>query len=425
MNLWNPMQFPFLFEWCYTIGQIMNTKQQKQSDVWEKWNWLWNTIFYSAILASFGLLLLQSEQTIPFWIPGLLTVILITWHWGGTKLAYEGMTSWHDRPIARFIVIIGDIILWFVLVNISTAYYITLFGLFIAVFRHLPIRYAAIATLLLTIATIFEQLSNTGESISLKDPIIWLFFFMALASIILGSWVSAIIEQSTRRRELINQLEATQAELAAAERREGALEERQRLAREIHDTLAQGFTSIVLHLEAAEQALTSNPDTLKKHLDQARLTARNSLDEARRVVQDLRPDLLEQQSLPDAIERTAVRWQEETGILVATKTTGNPVPLHPNIEVTLLRGAQEALSNIRKYAQATDVQVTLSYLDDFIILDVQDNGVGLEWAEPISLSGGYGLKAMQERAAVCGGSVTIESDPGEGTTVVITIPVTD
>ncbi len=178
---------------------------------------------------------------------------------------------------------------------------------------------------------------------------------MGTAGIIFGIWISAIIGQSTRRRELIEQLEAAQAELAAAERREGVLEERQRLAREIHDTLAQGFTSIVMHLEAAEQALPDDLDTLQKHLDRARTTARTSLDQARRVVQDLRPDLLEQQSLPDAIERTAVRWTEETGIPLTTTITGLPVPLHPNIEVTLLRAAQEALNNIRKHAQATAV----------------------------------------------------------------------
>ena len=100
------------------------------------------------------------------------------------------------------------------------------------------------------------------------------------------------------------------------------------------------------------------------------------LEEARRVVHALRPHSLDQRSLPDAIERTAVRWHEETGIPLTTITTGDPVPLHPDIEVTLLRATQEALANIRKHAQATAVQITLSYIDDVVVLDVQDNGVG-------------------------------------------------
>jgi signal transduction histidine kinase len=232
----------------------------------------------------------------------------------------------------------------------------------------------------------------------------------------------SITSSIKRHYRLIEQLEATRAELAAAERREGILEERQRLAREIHDTLAQGFTSIVMHLEAAEGALSGDPETLQNHIDRARSTARDSLDQARRVVQDLRPDLLEKGTLPDAIKRTASHWKEDTGIPVTATTTGNPVPLHPNIEVTLLRAAQEALNNIRKHAQATTVQLTLSYMGDLVILDVQDNGVGLDGAEQSHLSGGFGLQAMRERVEACDGTLTLESDPGEGTTVVITIP---
>jgi len=211
--------------------------------------------------------------------------------------------------------------------------------------------------------------------------------------------------------------------LSETKRHEGMLEERQRLAREIHDTLAQGFTSIVMHLEAAEQAIPENLDVTQKHLDQARRTARTSLDQARRVVQDLRPDLLEQQSLPDAIERTAVRWQEETNIPVKMTTTGTVTALHPDIEVTLLRATQESLSNIRKHAQATAVQLTLSYFGDVVILDVQDNGVGVNGAEPSAFVGGYGLKAMRERAEQLGGEVEVESEPNDGTTIVMSIPI--
>lgn len=124
-----------------------------------------------------------------------------------------------------------------------------------------------IAVLILTGLIIYEQLTAAGATFSLTNPIIWAFLFTALGAILLGVWITAIIGQSARRRQLIEQLEATQAELAAAERRAGILEERQRLARDIHDTLAQGFTSIVMHLEAADQALPDDPDTLRKHLD--------------------------------------------------------------------------------------------------------------------------------------------------------------
>jgi signal transduction histidine kinase len=401
----------------------MNTYKQRQTDVWEKWDWLWNTIFYGTVLISVWLMLRDDNRAAEIWVPALLTVVLLLWHWGGLRLIYRDVSSPDERALARFVIIMGDITLWFLLVTISPAYYFALFGLFGQVFRHLPIRYATTAILFLTAAIIFEQVADSGESFALTNPTLWPYLFMGVAGIILGSWVTAIIEQSMSRRQLIEQLEEAQAELAAAERRAGVLEERQRLAREIHDTLAQGFTSIVMHLEAAEQALPDDLGGAQKYLDQARVTARVSLDQARRVVQDLRPDLLEQHSLPNAIERVAARWRAETGLDLTTSVTGDPLSLHPNIEVTLLRAAQEALNNVRKHAQATDVQLTLSYMTDAIVLDVQDNGVGLAGAELSQFSGGYGLQAMRERAAQCGGFMTLESDLGEGTTLVVSIPL--
>jgi signal transduction histidine kinase len=401
----------------------MNAKQEKQKDAWVKWAWLWKAIFYAAVIVSTWLMLLDDDRKAPVWVVLLLTGILLLWHWGGLKLASRKSEFVDNHAIFRFIVIIGVIVLWFALVNMSPAYYFTLFGLFGQVFRHLPLRSGVLAVLILTGSIIYEQLADAGAAFSLTNPIIWAFLFTALGAIILGVWITAIIGQSTRRRQLIEQLEATQAELAAVERRAGILEERQRLARDIHDTLAQGFTSIVMHLEAADQALPDDLDTLHKHLDRARGTARTSLEQARGVVHALRPHSLDQRSLPDAIERTAVRWQEETGIPLTTTTTGDPIPLHPDIEVTLLRATQEALANIRKHAQATAVQLTLSYIDDVVVLDVQDNGVAFAGAAASPLSGGYGLQAMRERAEQCGGSVTLESEPGEGTTVVVSIPI--
>jgi signal transduction histidine kinase len=401
----------------------MNAEQERQKDVWVKWDWLWKAIFYAAVIGSTWLMLLDEDRKAPIWAALLLTGILLLWHWGGLKLAYRKSDFSDTRAVFRFIVIIGVIVLWFALVNMSPAYYFTLFGLFAQVFRHLTLRYGVIAVLILTGSILYEQLADAGAAFSLTNLTLWVFLFSALGAIILGVWITAIIGQSTRRRQLIEQLEATQAELAAAERRAGILEERQRLAREIHDTLAQGFTSIVMHLEAADQALPEDLDTLQKHLDRARGTARTSLEQARRVVHALRPHSLDQRSLPDAIERTAARWQEETGIPLTTTITGGPVPLHPDIEVTLLRATQEALANIRKHAQATAVQLTLSYIDDVVVLDIQDNGVAFAGAAASPLSGGYGLQAMRERAEQCGGSVTLESEPGEGTTVVVSIPI--
>jgi signal transduction histidine kinase len=178
-----------------------------------------------------------------------------------------------------------------------------------------------------------------------------------------------------------------------------------------------------MHLEAAEQALPDDPATLRRHLDRARETARDSLHQAREVVHDLRPDLLAEQSLPQAIERVGARWSEEHEVPVTTTTTGNVVALPPAVDVTMLRVTQEALANVRKHAQATAVSMTLSYMGDVVVLDVQDDGAGLDGACPSPFSGGFGLKAMRERVEQLGGKMLVESEAGEGTTLVIEIPL--
>jgi len=400
----------------------MNKKSTDITDVWIRWNWLWTTIFYGAVVVSAVLTIIDSDSGNLGLILGI-TLFWMIWHYVGLRLTYRGIKTWDDHAFLRFLVILGDILFWFILVNLSPNYYFALFGMFAQIFRHLPLRYAIVDTIILVGFLSYKQFADEGQSISLADPVLWVYLFMGIAGILLGVWISAIIEQSTKRRELIEQLEAAQAQLAAAERREGMLQERQRLAREIHDTLAQGFTSVVMHLEAAEQALPDKLDVLQKHLDQARDTARTSLEQARRVLQDLRPELLEQATLPEAITRTAQRWSEQSGIPVVVTVTGERQSLHPDIEVTLLRAAQEALSNVRKHAGAGEVRLTLSYIEDVIILDVQDDGQGVQEALNWPLSGGFGLQAMRERVEQLGGEVILENEPGEGTTLVVSIPV--
>ena len=405
---------------------MMSNKQLLTTDIWEKWEWLWQVIFYGGVLITTLLLINNVQQSDTLLLAGTLTAILLLWHTIGFYFAYrsiQDVDQWDKRALTRFLIILGDISLWFLLVNISPVYYIILFGLFVQVFRHLPVGFSAIASVLLTLASLMEQILDSSEGFSLASPVFWLYILMGAASVAVGVWVSSIINQSMQRRELIEQLDATRKELAAAERREGVLEERQRLAREIHDTLAQGFTSIVMHLEAAEQAIEQDIPLGRKHLDSARTTARLSLEQARRVVQDLRPELLETYGLTRAIERTVTRWQQETGITARAHITGQPVPLLSEMEVTLLRATGEALSNIRKHARATEVQVTLSYMGDVVMLDVHDNGIGLNSPSASPFVGGYGLEAMRERIQQCGGALNLESDPGEGTTLVVTIPL--
>ena len=243
----------------------------------------------------------------------------------------------------------------------------------------------------------------------------------AAGTVLSVGYVGAIVRQSRERQRLLEQLQATRAELAAAERHAGMLQERQRLARDIHDTLSQGFASVVLLLEAAEESLaTGRP--VDQHIAQALRSARDNLAESRRVVWALRPRPLAERSLPRALEELAGRLAEETGLHAQTTVTGPERPLGAEAEAALLRIAQEALANVRKHAAALKVTLTLSYLDDVVVLDVADDGVGFDPAATEAAASGLGLRAMRERVTQLGGHLSIESAPGQGTTIAAELP---
>jgi signal transduction histidine kinase len=237
-------------------------------------------------------------------------------------------------------------------------------------------------------------------------------------------FLEMISRQSEQRREAVAQLAATRAELAEASRRAGMVAERERLSRELHDTIAQGFISVVTQLESAEQALDDPAGIAqaRRRVETARRTARTSLEEVRRSVRALRPDLLESSSLPAALAQLARRWSTETGVSADFGATGNPVPLRPDAELSLLRIAQEALSNVARHAAASRVVVTLSYLGDTVTLDVDDDGVGFDGQLGLQVDGGFGLLGMRERIEAIGGALAVESVPGRGTTIAASVP---
>jgi len=242
---------------------------------------------------------------------------------------------------------------------------------------------------------------------------------------VIALWISAMAQQSAERRVLIAELERTRQDLAAAERQAGVLDERARLAREIHDTLAQGFASVVAHLEAARGSLGRDPVRVERHLDEAEDVARTSLADARGLAWALRPGTLTTGGLPAAIERAVDATLRGTAVAWTVTVTGAARALHPNLEVTLLRATQEALANVKRHAHARDATVTLSFFDDAVSLDVADDGIGFdpEGTSP-GPGGGLGLLGIRERAEALGGSVAIESAAGHGTTIGIYLPTT-
>lgn len=239
----------------------------------------------------------------------------------------------------------------------------------------------------------------------------------------------ALHRESEQRRRLIEELTATRGELAVAEHAAGVLAERERLAREIHDTLAQGLSSIQLLLRAAERTqLSGRPEGALDHVRHARQTAVDNLAEARRFVRALSPLGLEAGSLPAALERLCATTARTSPLTVHCQISGTPTELPTPHEVALLRIAQSALANTVQHAHATHVEMTLSYMDTEVALDVVDNGQGFDpGALPApgenESGSGFGLAAMRDRARALHGTLTLETAPGQGTALAVTLPL--
>ena len=224
------------------------------------------------------------------------------------------------------------------------------------------------------------------------------------------------------RANLALQKEIVERERAEAREHQVVVEERTRIAREIHDTLAQGFTGIVIQLEAAEDVLGEQPEAARLHVLQARTLARESLAEARRSVWALRPLALGADDLGYAFLHLVHKLAEGSGTPIEFNLRGVLRPLSQDIEHHLLRIGQEALTNALRYARASEIRVTLTCGDDRIALSVEDSGEGFEIDSPVYRRS-LGLRGMQERADSLGAQRTIGSEPGRGTRVEVVVPL--
>ena len=211
------------------------------------------------------------------------------------------------------------------------------------------------------------------------------------------------------------------AEQVAEDRRQAAvIEERNRLARDIHDTLAQGFTGIIIQLEAARDALLIGKTAeAEQHFCRAGELARQSLSEARRSVRGLRPRALHGTSLPEALERQIKQMTPGTGVQASLTVEGQPRLLPPEWEEDVLRIGQEALTNTLKYAKATNFEARLAFSPSEVRLNFSDNGCGFD---PQVTTDGFGLTGIQQRVERMGGQLTVRSAPGQGAAIVITLP---
>ena len=300
--------------------------------------------------------------------------------------------AWRRRPRVMAVFITVLIVLGALLVLDATIFGIYTFTIYFFVLRYLvwPWRLLGAAAVGLLAAT--SQAYGVNKD-TLSGVVLYLVVVAVNVTIALAytwsRWTSTVLDE--RRRHALDELstanhklEATlsenaglQQQLLTQAREAGVLDERQRMAREIHDTLAQGLTGIITQLQAAEQAADDQAGW-RRHFDAATRLARESLSEARRSVEALRPESLELARLSDALGEVAGRWSSLHGIPVQVTTTGTARPMPPEAEFALLRTAQEALANVARHARATRVGVTLSYMECQVALDVRDDGQGFD-----------------------------------------------
>ena len=269
--------------------------------------------------------------------------------------------------------------------------------------RRLVLGWVAICSAILVFDAIVRRELNRSHASFL---LFWCGLYLSVG------WLVGLFSKHLERL-LATALEVEEAERAAT------MAERTRMAREMHDTLAQGFTGIVVQMNAAEEAIARDPEKLRGHLERARSLARESLDEARRSIWALREAPPQTAGFLAELEQVAHRILEATSIQLAATRAGQPRPIDENARTQLLRIMQEAVTNTVRHAAAERIELHLEYAPGEITLQIHDNGKGLTE----SGAGGFGLKGMAERAAQIHGNLEIVARPGAGTTIRVTAPL--
>lgn len=363
-------------------------------------------------------------------LPLLLGVaLLLGWYAVGARLA-----SGDQRPVGRGgWWLVGLVVAWLLTVVVSPDLVWVAFSLWLLVGHLLPLRWGVVLGVLILAVVVGRGGHAEGWTVaSVIGPTVGAVFALALSR-----GVRQVVRDSIERQRLVASLiqaqeetEQLQAELAQTQRTAGIISERTRLSRDIHDTLAQGFSSILLLARAG--AATDDPAAHRRLLGQVETSAAEHLDEARRVVGALAPAPLGS-GLAEALRRITARFTDETGVAGDVRVEGDLAALPPVLEVALLRTAQAALANVRSHARATRVVLTLAEAEELVRLDVVDDGVGFDPAEVErreaaggvvggAARGGYGLRASRERLRELGGGLDVESEPGGGTAISAFLP---
>ncbi|MFJ5309094.1 sensor histidine kinase [Streptomyces sp. NPDC088350] len=385
----------------------------KSSYTWDRTFRLWDTYFALIWLATLVFVLGTNHPGWPVRVTaaGLLVPLVPLYVWFGRPVL-RGDPPDERRAVGYLVAEMALFLPSAVLVGETR---LMAFALVPPCFMMLRLRWALIAVTVINIAPVIGWAllwwpSTHDVFFNAVFAVVTLVFSMAL-----GTWIIRVIEQSEERAELIAELDASRHEVARLSTAHGALAERERMAREIHDTLAQGFTSLLMLVQAVEAELDDDLPQARRHLALMDETARQNLAEARALVAGGTPADLADASLPDALRRLAARHD------ATLQVTGPVRALPAGPEVVALRSCQEALANARKHAGSpAALSLTLAYADETLTVSVRDDGCGFD---PGAVSDGYGLAGLRARVAEAGGTARVRSAAGEGTTVTVQLPV--
>ncbi|MYT31929.1 MULTISPECIES: sensor histidine kinase [unclassified Streptomyces] len=371
----------------------------------------WNAVCWVLFGALFaGLALTESQGGQTYAALALL---------GCVTLSYAVLHRFPGNPVLRpytylsvlVLALGGSAYLWsgYAALFIVTLPHIWLFGR--------TVRASLVFTGLATLSTLTGSWLRKGWSAEFLGSTLVSTLIVVAASILIGLWIHSVVEQSGERARLIQELERTQARLSEAHQRQGAADERERMAREIHDTLAQGFASIIVLAEAARAGLATDPDRSAQQLRSIESTARENLAEARELVGSGRQSQVAAGSVAQTLRRTLDRFGEDTRLTVDAELADPECD--QRTRVALLRCLQESLANVRKHAAASTVSVVLARRPFGVELEITDDGRGFV----VGQAPGFGLDGMRKRLAELGGQLTVTSSVGDGTRVLAMIPV--
>ncbi len=391
---------------------------------WERWvDAVFAWIPYALLAVSLALAQLESRSGSDRLLTLGLTAMAAAWTWATFTRA--GRPTRVPQGTLR-LYIVGFLVIAAVLVFHQTIFLVYgCAGFFhAALLRPWPLVFLGIGGFAFVVHSHIVTTENTAETWAIYLGVVAIQTLTTGAGLFAGERITEIADE--RRLALLRLEHAMEenaglhAQLVVQAREAGILDERERMAGEIHDTIAQGLAGVITQIEATHQSWGDEPE-MRRHLDTAADIARQGLADARRSVRDIRPTELDGSRLPAAIGDVTHRWSAATGVPVQFTSTGEQRSLPTQVDVALLRATQEALANVGKHARATRVGITLSFTDASIVLDVRDDGVGFD---PGTHPGGdsYGLTAMRNRVEQIDGVMHVESARGEGTAVSVTVP---